>query len=106
MLNLDQLDGISFTKGCYPGQEIVARLHYLGNLKRRMFIGRSPATGIVRGAAVVLASGDGQSVGDIVDAAPHPDGGSALLLVLQTSHQEAADLRIGGIEGPALRLLR
>src|SRR6202008_3026879 len=38
MLNLDALGGISFNKGCYTGQEVVARLHYLGQLKRRMFL--------------------------------------------------------------------
>lgn len=110
MMNLDQLDGISFTKGCYPGQEIVARLHYLGNLKRRMYIARSPAEGIARGAAVVLAGGEGQSeaqsVGDVLDVAPHPDGGSALLVVLQTSQQEATKLRIGAVDGPELSLMR
>ncbi len=106
MLNLDQLDGISFTKGCYPGQEIVARLHYLGNLKRRMFIARSPAEDIARGAAVVLAGGEGQSVGDVLDVARHPDGGSALLVVLQTSLQEATTLRIGTVDGPELSLQR
>jgi len=106
MMNLDQLDGISFTKGCYPGQEIVARLHYLGNLKRRMFIARSPADGIARGAAVVLAGGEAQNVGDVLDVALHPDGGSALLLVLQTSHQDATNLRVGAIDGPELTLLR
>src|SRR5262249_16785525 len=42
MVNLDQLGGISFDKGCYTGQEIVARLHYLGQLKRRMFLCRLP----------------------------------------------------------------
>lgn len=106
MLNLDQLDGISFTKGCYPGQEIVARLHYLGNLKRRMFVARSPAEGVARGATVVLAGGEGQSVGDVLDVALHPDGGSALLVVLQTSQQEATTLRLGAVDGPELSLLR
>jgi folate-binding protein YgfZ len=38
MVNLDLLDGINFKKGCYTGQEIVARMHYLGKLKQRMFV--------------------------------------------------------------------
>jgi folate-binding protein YgfZ len=38
MSNLDLLDGVSFKKGCYPGQEIIARMHYLGKLKRRLFL--------------------------------------------------------------------
>ncbi|WP_295685149.1 hypothetical protein [uncultured Nevskia sp.] len=106
MMNIDQLDGISFTKGCYPGQEIVARLHYLGNLKRRMFIGRSSAATIARGAPVVIAGSEGQSVGDVLDTALHPDGGQALLVVLQTSQQDSTALRIGSADGPELALLR
>jgi len=38
MANLDLLEGVSFKKGCYPGQEIIARMHYLGKLKRRLFL--------------------------------------------------------------------
>ncbi len=38
MSNLDLLDGVSFKKGCYPGQEIIARMHYLGKIKRRLFL--------------------------------------------------------------------
>lgn len=106
MMNLDQLDGISFTKGCYPGQEIVARLHYLGNLKRRMFVARSPAVAIARGAPVVLAGGEGQSVGEVLDVAQHPDGGSALLVVLQTSQAEGGELRLAATDGPSVALLR
>lgn len=65
MVNLDQLGGISFTKGCYPGQEIVARMHYLGQAKRRLHYGRvttphTPAIG-----TEILA--DGQPAGPIID---------------------------------------
>lgn len=105
MINLDKLDGISFTKGCYPGQEIVARLHYLGNLKRRMFIARTPADAVQRGEAVVLADGEGAAVGDVLDHAIHPDGGRALLVVLQTSQAEAGNLRLGTADGAAVTLL-
>lgn len=106
MMNLDKLEGVSFTKGCYPGQEIVARLHYLGNLKRRMFVARTPADSVARGAPVVLGSGEGQAVGDVLDHAIHPDGGQALLVVMQTSHADAADLRIATTDGPSVTLLR
>lgn len=105
MMNLDTLEGVSFTKGCYPGQEIVARLHYLGNLKRRMFIARTPADDVSRGAPIVVADGAATAVGDVLDHALHPDGGRALLVVLQTSQADARDLRLGSADGPAVTLL-
>ena len=105
MANLDLHGGISFTKGCYTGQEIVARLHYLGQLKRRMFrarvAGPAPAPG-----SDVHADGEaafsGQAVGEIVDAVDDGDGAIASV-VLQISARDAA-LRIGR-DGPALTLL-
>lgn len=106
MINLDKLEGVSFSKGCYPGQEIVARLHYLGNLKRRMFVARSEADTVSRGAPIVAGGGEGQPVGDVLDHALHPEGGRALLVVLQTAQADSADLRIGTVDGPALRLQR
>lgn len=104
MLNLDQLGGISFTKGCYPGQEIVARMHYLGNLKRRMFLCRSEADGASPGAAVFAAEGDGQAVGEVVHAAAHPEGGIALLAVLQLA-QAGVPLRLNSADGAALSVI-
>jgi tRNA-modifying protein YgfZ len=102
MLNLHALGGISFTKGCYPGQEVVARMHYLGKLKRRMY--RLAIEGTDRplpGSPVFLAGGDpGQPDGEIVDSALHPDGLWAALAVLQTAAAEGP-LRWGGPDGPA-----
>lgn len=106
MMNLDKLEGISFSKGCYPGQEIVARLHYLGNLKRRMFVARTPTGAVARGAPIVVAGGEGQAVGEVLDRALHPEGGQALLVVLQTAQAEAGELRIGSSDGPAVDVLR
>ncbi len=57
MLNLDLLDGISFTKGCFTGQEIIARTQHLGRIKRRMFRLRLPAGSWARGQAVRLRDG-------------------------------------------------
>jgi tRNA-modifying protein YgfZ len=100
MLNLDRLGGISFSKGCYPGQEIVARMHYLGNLKRRMFLGYSDAAEVLPGTAVHVA-GETQAAGEVVESAPHPQRGRALLAVLQLSHA-GAELRLGGADGGPL----
>lgn len=104
MMNLDKLEGVSFSKGCYPGQEIVARLHYLGNLKRRMYIGTTPATAVTRGASVYVA-GNAAPVGDVLDAALNADGGHAVLVVLQTAQAEAGDLRIDTPDGSAMTLI-
>ena len=57
MLNLDLIDGISFTKGCFTGQEIIARTQHLGRIKRRMYRLRLPAGGWTVGQAVRLADG-------------------------------------------------
>lgn len=102
MANLDLLDGIGFDKGCYTGQEIVARLHYLGQVKRRMFVcsvdGAPPAPGddVVSGEPAAAA-------GEIVDAVPS-DGVAIASIVLQLSQRESADLRLA--DGRAVRILR
>jgi folate-binding protein YgfZ len=102
MVNLDQLGGVSFSKGCYTGQEIVARLHYLGNLKRRMFLlrgaGPAPAPG-----TQIQSGEDTQAVGEVVDAVQTTDG-TAIAAVLQLGHAESAALRLNGPDGAPLGL--
>ncbi|MEQ1437848.1 folate-binding protein [Fontimonas sp. SYSU GA230001] len=103
MANLDRLGGISFDKGCYTGQEIVARVHYLGQLKRRLFVCRvdgaapSPAESVVSGHPAAAA-------GEIVDAVETGDGGALATAVLQLGAVESADLRL--TDGRALHLQR
>lgn len=107
MANLQLIDGVSFSKGCYTGQEVVARMQYLGKLKRRMYRARidtneRPAPG----SEIFGASGDSDTaVGRIVDAAPSPDGGFEALAVLQISSAEAEELRLGNAAGPTIALL-
>ncbi len=94
MANLGLLDGVSFKKGCYPGQEIVARMQYLGTLKRRMFLAqintaRLPQPGdqlVVKGKQVA----DGSGV--IVDAAFDQDGLCHCLYIAQIGKAKAGDL--------------
>jgi folate-binding protein YgfZ len=78
MLNLDLLGALSFDKGCYPGQEIIARVHNLGGVKRRArryaLRAAAPAPG------TVVASGE-QAVGEVVRAAPTHDGCELLAVV-------------------------
>lgn len=93
MANLDLIGGISFTKGCYTGQEVIARLHYLGRLKRRMFRVRGEGEPPSPGSAILDAKGDAQSVGEIVDAVPAPAGFVASA-VLQVTVASAGTLRL------------
>ncbi len=105
MANLQLVDGVSFSKGCYPGQEIVARMQYLGTLKRRMYLGRLGTDEPVAPGASLFSGGDGeQAAGRIVDAQPHPDGGQAALAVLQISAVDAGDLHLGSADGPVFTL--
>ena len=102
MLNLDRLRAVSFEKGCYVGQEIVARTQHLGRIKRRAFIGQSAAT-IAAGDAVLDVSRDGAPrVGDVVSAEPRPGGGSVALVVLNMASAGSATLRVGRSQGPPI----
>ena len=105
MANLQLVNGVSFKKGCYPGQEIVARMQYLGTLKRRMYLGRIDTDALLApGDALFPAADSEQPVGRIVDAQPHPDGGQAALAVLQIKSAAAADVYLGAPDGPAFAL--
>ncbi|WP_342244768.1 CAF17-like 4Fe-4S cluster assembly/insertion protein YgfZ [Pseudomonas sp. OTU5201] len=104
MINLQALGGVSFKKGCYTGQEIVARMQYLGKLKRRLYrlalvAGELPQPG------VELFSPVHQSpVGEVVLAAPTTDG-CELLAVLQEDAVNDGRIHLGAADGPALNLL-
>ncbi|MGE0082390.1 MAG: folate-binding protein YgfZ [Thiohalomonadaceae bacterium] len=107
MLNLHAINGVSFRKGCYTGQEVVARMQYLGKLKRRMFLahvdGACPAPGDELFAAETES---GQGTGKVVNAQPAPGGGCDLLaVVLIEAVETGVPVRIGDAQGPALQFL-
>lgn len=103
MVNLDLIGGVNFKKGCYPGQEIVARMHYLGKAKRRMFHLQGATAEIPKpGTDLFLATGDGQSAGQVVIAQPAASGGVDMLAVVQLSHLQGGELHLGTTSGPAL----
>ena len=105
MINLQLVDGVNFKKGCYPGQEIVARMQYLGTLKRRMYLGHiKQDEAITPGDELYQASGDEQVIGRIVDAQPHPDGGHLALAVLQIKSADSGDIQLGTVNGPLFAL--
>jgi tRNA-modifying protein YgfZ len=102
--NWDLLGGVSFRKGCYPGQEIVARMQYLGRLKERLFAFHTAETGDVAPAARLYSAtfDSTQACGTVVNAARAPSGGIALLAVVQTMAVEADDLTLDAPGGARL----
>jgi folate-binding protein YgfZ len=105
MVNLERLGAVDFKKGCYPGQEIVARTQYRGVLKRRMVRARV-AAGAAPGGDLYADDLPGQASGTVVNAAPAPEGGSELLAVVQISSLEGASpIRLAAADGPRLELL-
>lgn len=106
MANMDLIGGLSFKKGCYPGQEIVARMHYLGKLKRRMYLIYLADNGSARaGDELFVKGGDTvQAVGKIVDATAHVNGGSAALAVIQIDKAQQDMLSLGTADGAAVTL--
>lgn len=103
MVNLDLIGGLSYTKGCYPGQEIVARTHYLGRLKQRMYRA-SVAAPAAAGDKLYCAELDGQSGGMIVNSVQTADGPSDALAVLRTEYTPSSDWHMGSPQGPVLKL--
>lgn len=95
MVNLQAINSLSFTKGCYPGQEVVARMHYLGKLKRRLFIGKMDLDSLPpAGTAIYSQQGDSQKVGQIVTASWSKNNQVELLAVLQIEKAEKGGLHI------------
>jgi tRNA-modifying protein YgfZ len=107
MVNYDVLGGVNFKKGCYPGQEIVARSQYRGTIKRRTSLA-SVAAGadVARAGAELFHSDDpGQPCGMVVNAAPAPDGGFDLLAEIKLAALDSGSVHLGAADGPALRFL-
>jgi hypothetical protein len=105
MANLEIVGGVNFKKGCYPGQEIVARMQYLGKLKQRMYRARFEGnTQPHPGDSIFAPDFPGQSAGTVVAAQPAPDNGFDLLAVIQISSAEAGELHLGSETGPKLSL--
>jgi folate-binding protein YgfZ len=105
MANFEQLGAISFTKGCYPGQEIVARARYRGEVKRRLYRLHGPAGAPAAGQAI-FQPGESAACGMVLNAAPAPGGGFDLLAVLLTSAAETGTLCLASRDGPPLHLCR
>ena len=104
MLNYELVGAVSFSKGCYPGQEIIARTQYRGSIKRRTLLahvgpGDAPAPGVD-----IFSSQNEQAIGTVVNAATAPAGGFDLLMCAHTE-LAAGTLHLGTPDGPPLAVL-
>lgn len=104
MLNYESIGGVNFKKGCYPGQEVVARSQFRGTLKRRAFIAHAEAE-LAAGQEVFQAADPEQPAGVVAEAAPAPGGGWDAIVSLQLAAVEAGDLHAQRADGPPLTLL-
>ncbi len=104
MLNYESVGGVNFKKGCYPGQEVVARSQFRGTLKRRMARVHSPVA-LQAGQAVFTPADPEQPCATVVQCAARPDGDGFDALVSGTLESMDAGWHAGASTGPALRLL-
>lgn len=103
MLNYESVGGVNFKKGCYPGQEVVARSQFRGTLKRRGYLVHGEAA-MQAGQEIYAATDPGQPCGLVAQAAAAPSGGWDAIVSLQTASAQEA-LHLGQADGPPLTLL-
>ena len=106
-LNLEHLGGVSFEKGCFPGQEVVARTHYLGKVVRRtrrarVALAEPPAPGTPLRALTDEGDKDG---GRVLYAAPLGDASEVLAVIPESAVEAGARLHLEDADGPQLSLL-
>src|SRR5580698_5795881 len=107
MVNFDVLGAVNFRKGCYPGQEVVARSQYRGTIKRRTSLANIAGglDTVAPGAEVFHSDDPGQPCGMIVNAASAPDGGVDVLVEVKLAALETGSVHLGAADGPALAFL-
>lgn len=103
MAHFEQLGAVSFHKGCYPGQEIVARMQYLGKVKRHLYRGQSIGP-IAAGDAIYSPANSEHPCGMITNVAPAPTGGYDALAVVQESFVSTGELQLAPPDGPRIDL--
>ncbi len=107
MLNYESVEGVNFKKGCYPGQEVVARSQFRGTLKRRAYIvqiddAEAPPT---VGQDVFHSSDAEQACGTVAQVAVNPNVGYTAIVSMQISASEDGQLSLGIASGAAMKLL-
>ena len=99
MANLELLGGVSFTKGCYPGQEVVARTKYLGKVKRRTYRAHIDGGCPLPGTDLYSPDLPDQSCGKVIASAPSPAGGCEILASMLMASAEAGEVRVAAADG-------
>ncbi len=100
MVNFEVVGGVNFQKGCYPGQEVVARSQYRGTLKRRAFVFESPAAGVP--AQEIFHSADREQPAGMVANAASCNGKHLLLAEVKLAALDGGTLHLGAADGPML----
>ncbi|SAK94323.1 folate-binding protein YgfZ [Caballeronia fortuita] len=103
MVNFDVLGAVNFKKGCYPGQEIVARSQYRGTIKRRTALAHVGAA--TPGAELFHSDDPGQPCGLVVNVAPAENGGVDCLVEIKLAALENGSVHVGAADGPTLAFL-
>jgi tRNA-modifying protein YgfZ len=103
MLNYESVGGVNFKKGCYPGQEVVARSQFRGTLKRRAFLAHCPAA-MQPGQDLFHESDREQPCGTVAQAAPAPQGGWDAIVSMQLTAAAGGRLTLGSPDGAALSI--
>jgi len=103
-VNLDLTEGVSFTKGCYPGQEVVARAHYRGTVKRRMHLAKAPSGVEILAGIDVFCPADGPDpCGRVINAAS-TRAGVWVLFEAPIKQTQTGEFRVGTLDGPVLKV--
>jgi folate-binding protein YgfZ len=103
MLNYESVGGVNFKKGCYPGQEVVARSQFRGTLKRRAYLAHA-AVALQPGQEIFQPADASQPCGLVVQAAPAPTGGWDAIVSIQIAAADGGALTAGSAQGDALAL--
>jgi hypothetical protein len=103
MVNLEVVGGVNFQKGCYPGQEVVARSQYRGTLKRRGFVLASSSASLP-GQEIFNSADPGQPAGEVVLGGRLAEGDFRVLAELKIDATQAGTLHLGAADGPPLTL--
>jgi folate-binding protein YgfZ len=108
MINLESIGGVDFKKGCYPGQEVVARSQYRGAIKRRLYLAQVETALAHAGPAteIIHESDPGQPAGMVVLSAQHPSDAGLVTLQIECKSElaQSGKLHLGKADGPPLVL--
>jgi folate-binding protein YgfZ len=107
MLNYESVGGVNFKKGCYPGQEVVARSQFRGTLKRRAYVVQIDATNSQPFVSqeIFHESDAEQPCGMVAQVAANPNGVYSAIVSMQTSAADVGKLTLGSATGANITLL-